>query len=152
MTFNIDRIIIDLQMETDGLRLITESENLLLSNQTYEETKQTIEKNYKIVKDYFLPKINSIVILSDLEEVCLKIVLHYFYMYNLWREMYKREKNRDLTFLDKDFESISTADEIIYFFKHKYPDNYARKCEVLLNMTPDKFKDFEATRVLFFNK
>jgi hypothetical protein len=73
-------------------------------------------------------------------------------MYNLWREMYKREKNRDLTFLDKDFESISTADEIIYFFKHKYPDNYARKCEVLLNMTPDKFKDFEATRVLFFNK
>jgi hypothetical protein len=60
MTFNIDRIIIDLQMETDGLRLITESENLLLSNQTYEETKQTIEKNYKIVKDYFLPKINSI--------------------------------------------------------------------------------------------
>ena len=93
MTFNIDHIKINLKTETNGLRVTTEYENLLLFNQTFEETKNTVENNYAIVKKHFQDKVGSVVSENDLENVSLKIVLYYFYMYNHWRTMYKREKN-----------------------------------------------------------
>jgi hypothetical protein len=152
MTFNIDHIKINLKTETNGLRVTTEYENLLLFNQTFEETKNTVENNYAIVKKHFQDKVGSVVSEKDLENVSLKIVLYYFYMYNHWRTMYEREKNRDLTFLQKDFEHPYTSYQIIDFFKNLYPGKYAEKCEIMLGMTQDEFRVYAERKEQFDNK
>jgi hypothetical protein len=152
MTFSIDHIIVRIDNEVNGIRLTTETENLLLQNQTLIETKSVIEKNYKIVKEYFQDKMSDTITETDLENFSLKIVLHFFYMYNLWRTMYQREKNRDLTFLDKDFKHPYTSYHIIDYFKNKYPDNYADKCETILEMTSEQFKEYLISKEQFENR
>jgi hypothetical protein len=103
MTFEVDQIEINLTQEPDGIRLIVGTENLLLYNQTAQETKETVQKNFEIVKRFYQPKAGSKIDSADLKAVSLKIVLYYFYLYNMWRNMYKRERDRDLTFLKKTF-------------------------------------------------
>jgi len=153
MTFNIDNNLnVDVQLEDGSFRLITRIGYQVVHNQTYEETKSVIEKNYKIVKDHYRGKINALITEIDLENFSLKIVLNYFAMYNTWRTMYKREKNRDLTFLQKDFEHPSTSYIIINYFQKQYPDNYADKCELLLNMSGEQFLEYMKFKEQFDNK
>ena len=66
--------------------------------------------------------------------------------------MYKREAKRDLTFLQKDFEHPYTSYHVIDYFKKMYPDNYAFKCETMLEMTPEQFKEYAIRKELFDNK
>jgi hypothetical protein len=146
MIIIIDNIIINVEQESKGIRLKTDVDNLFLENQTLKETKEVIEKNYKIVKNHFQLRTGAIVESIDLKQICLKIVFYYLYMYNLWRRMYKREANRDLTFLSKDFDHPQTDDIIIQFFKEKYPNNYADRCEVMLKMSPEDFKAYAKNR------
>jgi hypothetical protein len=151
MTFNIEQIKVIIEPENNGLRLTTEHESFLLFNQTFEEIKETINKNYCIVKSHFQPKATSVITQNDLENVCLKIVLSYFNMYNRWRTMYPKEKNRDLTFLQKDFEHPNTAYAIISYFKKKYHDSYSKKCEILLEMTKEEFREYDIRKEQFDN-
>jgi hypothetical protein len=152
MNFTIDKINIDIKAENNGIRLITENENWLLPNQTIDETQIIIEKNYKIVKNHFKEKIGEVINEIDIENVCLNIVLNFFQMYNHWRSMYEREKNRDLTFLEKDFEHPYTSHRIIDYFKRKYPEIYAEKCEWMLGMTSEEFKEYLLRKEQFDNR
>jgi hypothetical protein len=152
MKFNIDHITVNLETKSNGIRLITDIENWFIPIQTIKESKKIIELNYKIVKDHFQHKIGQLIIESDLENVSLNIVLYYFQMYNHWRTMYKRGKNKDLIFLQKDFNHPYTSYRIIYFFKKIYPDNYADKCEIMLGMTSEEFNKYEIRKVQFDNK
>jgi hypothetical protein len=65
--------------------------------------------------------------------------------------MYKKERNRDLTFLTKDFDHPQMNDIIIQFFKERYPDNYSDKCEAMLNMSHEKFSVYDKNRQNFQN-
>jgi hypothetical protein len=152
MTLTIDHIFIKINKEDNGIRLTTDNENWFIPNQTIEETKKILEINYKIVKGHFQDKTGQVVTDTDLENVCFKIVLHYFQMYNHWRTMYKRQTNRDLTFLQKDFEHPYTSYQIIDYFKNKYPDNYADKCETMLEMTSEQFKEYSIRKEQFENR
>src|SRR5262245_31368438 len=98
ITFNLANIKVSISDENNGVRLTTEDENWLIPRQTLEETKTVLEKNFKIIKDHFLDKAGTAISQSDLNNICLKVALRYFQMYNHWRTMYKREANRDLTF------------------------------------------------------
>jgi hypothetical protein len=107
--------------------------------------------NYNsIVKEHYKQLIGSKILESDLEKISIKIVLRFFYMYQLWRTMYVKEKKRDLTFLQKDFNNLSTADTIVSYFKTTYPNSYTDKSETMLDMTADEFKEFEKNRKAFF--
>ena len=141
MTFNLDNIKVSISEESSGIRLTTEDENWLIPRQTLDETKSVLENNFKIIRDHFLDKVGAAISQSDLNNVSLKIALRYFQMYNHWRTMYKREANRDLTFLQKDFDSTDTVHTIIGYFQNVYPDNYEDKCEVMLAMTNAELKD-----------
>lgn len=152
MTLNIDHIFIKIDKEDKGIRLTTDNESWFIPNQTIEETKKILEINYKIVKGHFQDKTGQLVTDTDLENVCFKIVLHYFQMYNHWRTMYKRQTNRDLTFLQKDFEHPYTSYQIIDYFKNKYPDNYADQCETMLEMTSEQFKEYSIRKEQFENR
>jgi hypothetical protein len=152
MRYNLDHINIELEKEGKGLRLSTDIENWFIPLQTIEETRQIIEKNYCVVKDHFKSRSGVIISVTDLENVCLNIVLHYFQMYNHWRTMYKREAKRDLTFIHRDFEHPYTSAHIVEYFKKMYPDNYADKCEVMLEMTPEQFKEYAIRKEQFDNR
>jgi hypothetical protein len=141
MTFNLDNIRVNISDENNGIMLTTEDENWFIPRQTLAETKTILEKNFKIIKEHFLNKVETVIAPLDLNNICLKITLSYFQMYNHWRTMYKRETNRDLTFLQKDFDSADTINIVIGYFQNKYPDNYENKCEVMLGMTNAELKD-----------
>jgi hypothetical protein len=66
--------------------------------------------------------------------------------------MYKRETNRDLTFIQKDFEHPYTSDTIVDYFKNRYPDNYVNKCEVMLNMTTEQVRKYVIRKEQFDNR
>ena len=152
MKYNLDHITIRLEKEGNGVRLTTDIENWFIPLQTIEETSQITEINYRIVKDHFKSKTGQIISATDFENVCFNIVLHYFQMYNHWRTMYKRETKRDLTFIQKDFKHPYTSSHIVDYFKKMYPDNYADKCEVMLEMTPEQFKEYAIRKEQFDNK
>jgi len=152
MNYNIGQINVSLKSESNGLRLMTDIENWFIPNQTIEETKQITEINYKIVKEHYQSKIGQVISETDLENVCFSIVLHYFQMYNHWRTMYKREKNKDLTFLQKDFEHPYTSYHIMDYFKKKYPNCYEDKCEIMLGLTNEQFKEFAIKKEQYENK
>jgi hypothetical protein len=151
MKYNLDHITVELKEEGNGLRLTTNIENWFIPNQTVQETKKVTEVNYKMVKDHFKNKTGLLISDTDLANVCLNIVLHYFQMYNHWRRMYKKEANRDLKFIRKDFAHPYTSSHIVDYFKKMYPENYADKCEVMLDMTPDQFKEYAIRKEQFDN-
>jgi hypothetical protein len=151
LIFTLDGITIELIQENRDVRLTAKDNIVLLPNQTIDSTKSIVIDNFHIVKSYYESQAGNAVDKDDLSIISLKIVLYYLSMYNLWRRMYKDQRNRDLKFLSKDFENSSTHDEIIWYFKNKYPDNYSDKCRRLLGMSMEEFKKYEKRRQEFIN-
>lgn len=141
ITFDLDNIKVNIVDENNGIKLTTKDENWFIPKQTLTETKSVLEKNFNIIKEHFLDKAGTAISRTDLNNVCLKIALRYFQMYNHWRSMYKREANRDLTFLQKDFDNTDTIHTVIGYFQNTHPDNYEEKCEVMLGMSNSKLKE-----------
>ena len=152
MKFNLDRIKVCISDENNGIRFTTENENWFIPGQSLDETKTIIKQNFKIIKTHFQDKLGKIITDLDLDNVSLKIALHYFQMYNHWRTLYKKETNRDLTFIQKDFEHPYTSDIIVDYFKKRYPDNYINNCEIMLNMTTEQVKSYVVRKEQFDNK
>jgi len=103
------------------------------------------------VNHYFAKRALGKIDSAEIELVSLKIVFGYLRMYNKWQIMDIKEKNRDLTFIDKDFNNQKTFDIIVRYFKNKYPNGYSKICEILPDMSPDKFRDYEKERLAFIN-
>lgn len=150
--FNIDDITIELAEENKGVRLTTyNDDNVILQNQTMTSVENIVRENFQVVKAHYQAKAGVSVSIDeyDLSIISLKIVLHYLYMYNMWRKMYKEHIDRDLRFLAEDFESPSTGDMLIWYFRNKYPETYSAKCELMLGMSADEFKGYEKRRQEF---
>ena len=152
--FKVDYIQIELTEEDQGIRLTTQNnDNVILKNQTMISVEMIVKENIEMVKAYYQaqPGVVNFIDERDLSSISLKIVLHYLYMYNSWRTVYWEHEDRDLSFLAKDFESPSTGDLIISYFKNKYPDNYSAKCKLMLAMSADEFEVYEKDREEFHN-
>lgn len=134
MFFFIERIQIELEEDQYGLRLTAFNESLPLPGQTLEETTATVTKNFYIAVSNYKERTDDIIPIADLYEVCLKKVLHYFYLYNSWRTLYEKEKNRSRELVEKDFSHPNTNDKIIQYLNIKMPQNIlinASLCVVL---------------------
>jgi hypothetical protein len=149
--FTIDDIPIELAEENKGIRLTTDDDNLILPNQTMTSVEHIVRENFRMVKAHYQAKSGVSVSIDgrDLSLVSLRIVLHYLYMYNKWREMYEHHKDRDLKFLIEDFEHPSTHDLIIWYFRNKYLEKYSTQCELMLGMSADEFRSYEKSRQEF---
>ena len=146
-TTTIGSTIIKFIPQTNGVSFESSvDDKLLLINLNAEEAEQMLRKNYAIVYPHYkaiaLNQLNE----TDLQQACFKIVVFYFYLYNLWRAIYENQKDRDLNFLISDFDHPYTFDKIREFFIRKYPDSYAEKCAVMLGMRIDAFKEYEQRR------
>ena len=150
--FTIDDIKIELTEENKGIRLTTQNDdNVILPNQTMTSVENIVRENFQIVKSHYQAKAGVPISIDehDLSSISLKIVLHYLYMYNMWRTTYPQHRNQELRFLPKDFEHPNTGDIIIWYFKNKYPETYAAKCQLMLGMSTVEFADFEKGRQNF---
>jgi len=157
MELNIDNIILTVCIEANkqfnetGLRIKFADNSYFVRNQTIDETSYTIKKNYEIVKNYYTGKTGTKIDSYDLTCVCLRIVLNSFIMYNNWRAMYKKEKNRDLTFLIDDFDNFDTKRYIIDYFEEKYPNDYSTKCKIMMDISDKEFEILDIRRKQFEN-
>ena len=143
MKFTVDGIEIELAEENGGIRLTTRhDDNVILPDQTMASVENIVKENLQIVRSYYLAKSGVPVSIDerDLTVVSLKLVLHYLYMYNMWRKMYQNHKARDLKFQKEDLESPGTHDMIIAYFKNKYPDGYSAMCAHMLGISVEAFR------------
>ena len=151
MIFNIEGIKVELTENQYGLRLNALEDEYPLPGQTLEETREMVTKNFGTVKEKFGKASSNAIPDAELHEVCLGIVLYYFYLYNSWKRQYEKEKDRDLGFLETDFKHPYTYDRVIQYFKRRYPNDYAVKCAALLELTAEQVLAYEAQRRDFYD-
>lgn len=152
---NIENIDIILTIEGNNIRVRSDKENILLANQNIDNIVNLINHNFILVKNHYLCFARNTKDLFDLKDICqlsLSIVLHFLYLYNSWREMYKKQEYKDLKFDEKDFENSTTHDIIIHYFKCKFPEDWEIKSAVLLNVGLEELKAYYKDREAFYNK
>lgn len=152
---NIESVKVSLTIEGESVRAKSDNENILQANQNIDHIAELIKHNFKIVKNHYEKLIrNTGHLLNKTDNYCLSlsIVLHYLYLYNYWKMMYKNHINRTLSFDEKDFDNPSTHDIIFNYFKPKYPDSWKMKSAVLLDMGLDVLESYYKTREEFYNK
>ncbi|MBL8012408.1 MAG: hypothetical protein JNN05_01035 [Candidatus Omnitrophica bacterium] len=151
MFFSIESIKIELIENQFGLHLKMQDHQCPLPGQTIDETVNIISKNFEILKSQYSKTAKGKLKEEEINEVCLKIVLHFFGMYNSWKYSNEKEKDRDLTFLEKDFKHPQTIDIVLWYFKLKYPSDYASKSSFLLDLSPADLLVYEKNRDDFYN-
>ncbi|MBK6546225.1 MAG: hypothetical protein IPG12_13260 [Saprospiraceae bacterium] len=151
MEFYIEKIKIELLENEYGLQLKTAYKELPLPGQNFADTMDILRKNFEVVKGQYIKTASTNIESEELNEVCMRIVLHYFYLYNSWKYSNEKEKDRDLTFLAKDFKHPNSMDIIIQYFKNKYPKDYAGKCASILGITAEELLKYENNNNEFYS-
>jgi len=150
MVFFIKNIKIELTENIHGLTLTTSSGEFPLPGQNISETTEILQSNFEIVQKHFIKPSEDKINAEDLHEICLKIVVYYYYLYNSWRTSNPNKKSIDLNFLKKDFDHPYTYDIIIQYFKNKYPEDYEHKSSVMLDIPVEKLLKYEYDRAEFY--
>ena len=124
-------------------------------NQNIDDITEVIRGSFNIVKNHYENlafKREKLFNITDIYHLSLSIVLHYLYLYNSWKIMYKKQENRNLNFEEKDFNNPSTYDIIFSYLKSKYPESWELQSAVLLDIKLDELKIYYKTREEFYNK
>jgi len=151
----LENVTLHLSAETGNVRVKSDKENVILPNQSIDDVSDLIKHNFNIVVNHYklmIDKGKKEFDFRDINIVSISIVMYYLYMYNSWRTMYKKQENRDLKFIEKDFSHPSTHDIVFNYFKTKYPHDWADKCAVLLGMEKAELNAYYKTREDFYNK
>jgi hypothetical protein len=153
--YTIGELTFNLSNEGNTVFVKSITKNARLGFQTIENVYQLIDTNIKIVYNHYnsqLQNAKKIFPLFDLYELSFSIVIHYLYMYNMWRFTYKKQENKDLTFDVKDFDHPSTHDIIFFYLKKKYPTDWQTISAALIGMTLIELKTYYKGREDFYNK
>lgn len=145
MIFKLEGVSIRINAEPKGLRLQTDFTNVLLLNQRWAEVKPLLVNNATIVKDFFF-KNRQHLTESDCSAIILKIVLEHLCLYSNWREIYPKEKDRDLVFATKDLTTPMTYDIVIDYLKAKDHKNYQSLSAKFLGLTEAELIAHETAR------
>ncbi|MEO0038649.1 MAG: hypothetical protein RIQ59_1860 [Bacteroidota bacterium] len=151
----IDNITLSLLSEVVNVRVKSDTENIILPNQSIDAVADLIRHNFIIVVNHYklmIDKEKKKFDIRDINTFSISIVLYYLYMYNSWRTMYKKQENRNLKFNEKDFNHPSTHDIVLNYFKTKYPSDWVEKCTVLLGMEEAELIVYHKTREDFYKK
>jgi hypothetical protein len=155
MEIKIENISLNILSESDNVRVRSDKEDVLLINQNVNTISDLIKHNFSKVYNHYklmVEKAGRQFDFADITYVSIAIVLQYLYMYNLWRNTYKKQENRDLRFDQRDFNHPSTHDIVFNYFKPKYSLDWEEKCAILLGMGLSELKAYYKTREDFYNK
>lgn len=151
----LENIVLTLSDESGNIRVLSKYNNVILNNQSIENVSELIKYNFDIVNEHYKFMIRDVSIkfnITDVNALSLKIVLHYLYMYNSWKTMYKKQGNRDLKFDNKDLNNTSTHDLIFEYYKNSYPEDWEEKCSILLGIGLEELKAYYKNRQSFYWK
>ncbi|HEY0654573.1 MAG TPA: hypothetical protein VGD65_15660 [Chryseosolibacter sp.] len=149
MQFTINTIALDVLAVGNGVRIQTELENVLLENQTLATAGPIIQKNFDIVKRVLVPRVESKIKDDELDEVVLRIVLLHLALYNNWRNIYRQEQKRDLTFILDDLKNPVSFDAVIDYAKQKYRKRYREIASSILGTDIPQLMAYEKGREEF---
>lgn len=152
---NIENLTVSLTTEGSNIQVKSDYRNILLVNQNIDDITEVIRGSFNIVKNHYENlafKREKLFNITDIYHLSLSIVLHYLYLYNSWKIMYKKQENRNLNFDEKDFNNPSTYDIIFSYLKSKYPESWELQSAVLLDIKLDELKIYYKTREEFYNK
>ena len=144
-----------LSVEGEDVRVISSAEDVILKNQSPDYVSEIILNNFNAVSDFYKSRVNINCGLNDLNDVyfiSFKIVMHYLYIYNSWRYLYKGQENKDLRFDSKDFNMPATFDIIFHYFKTKYPYDWELRCSLLTGLEFSELKAYYQNRQDYYNK
>jgi len=151
----IENITLSLLSEGGDVRVKSNGENVILSNQSVDTISELIKHNFDVVRSHYMLMIidtKNEFDIEDINYVSIAIVLYYLYLYNSWRSMYKKQENKDLRFNEKDFTHPSTHDIIFNYFKTKYLNDWEKKCAFLIGKELTELRTYYKTREDFYNK
>ena len=149
MPFKAGHIEISTVEENGNVMLYWGDRKLFFGKQDEATVQSLLLGNFKLVRTYYEQKAKDKLTGEELDELSLTIVLHYLYMYNMWRGFYKGQENKQLEFDEEDFHHPQTHDEIIWFLKRKYPGDHIHRCSALMEMSESEFRDYEKRRQEF---
>lgn len=152
---SLENITVEIGWKRSDVELVIDGNSILLSNQNIQYVTDLVRDNFYIVFNHYLQLANASeeeFNRKDLAQVCLSITVSHLHMYNMWRDIYKYEKNRSLQFDEKDFDATNMHDEIFHYCKLKYPGDWQRKAAVLVNMPGEQMREYYKQRELFYNK
>jgi len=153
--YKIENITFSLYDENNKVVVKSPEKSVSLFNQSIDNVSKLIDNNLKIVSGHYKLMVSNVrqeFEISDIFRLSFSIVIHYLYMYNLWRNTYKKQENKDLTFDVKDFDNPSTHDIIFNYYKSKYPTDWETKSAALIGITIDELKAYYKNRQNFYNK
>jgi hypothetical protein len=153
METNVENIKIRLNKVRDKVEINYGFENFIIYTSIEpQELIKIIKRNIIIVREYYNNKKgDSIINQINLDILYLKIVLYYLSTYIFWKKEYPKEKNRDLIFIEKDFNKPSTNDIIINYLRNEYPTKFIKLCSILLDKSIDETEIYIKNRLDFQN-
>jgi hypothetical protein len=141
--------------EGSNIRVKSPTQEVLLLNLEIETASELIQRNFDFVLSHYkatIEKARENFDDNDLHELSLIIVLHYLYMYCMWRTQYEAYRQKDLKFDPADLHHSSTHDALFFYFKEKHPKTWREKSALLLNMSAAEFQVYYKSREDYYNK
>lgn len=148
-------MLLDLSAEDQGIRVKSENESVILPAQTLDKVLHLIVENFGKVRSFYMSRAEHAQVFfsqPDIDGVSVAIMLHYLYMYNMWRKLHKEHADIDLRFDEKDFDVPGTNDIIFSFFRKLYPVAWQERCCVLLAMGLPELQQYYKSRELFYDR
>ena len=141
--------------DPNGSRVLLLQRSVLFRNLGAAETARVIDEAMKKV----IPWLDANVSASGLaieqrhiEEVALRVVLSWLYMYNLWRSLYPEHRNHPLTVGSHELRQAQTFDQCYDYCKHVFGADFRRYVAALLGLTAANYANVEKRRQEYWNK
>jgi len=144
-----------LSEEDQGIRIRSVHENVILPGQTVEVSSRIIVENFWIVRSFYAARMAGYANAfdrSDLDAISIAIVLHYLYMYNMWRKLYQEHTHIDLRFNEEDFDTPPANDIILSFLSKRYPKAWEENCAILMRMNLKDLREYQKSRQVYHDR
>jgi hypothetical protein len=89
---------------------------------------------------------------QQLEDASFGVVLHWMYVYALWRATEEQHKSHPLRIGPADLHHPQSHDQCWTYCEKEFGANYLKYAAALTGMSPEEFKEYEAGRRAFFER
>lgn len=142
--------------EDNSVRLKSREFDYLFTNQSGKQLIELVRQNYVEVFKALTERANRKPEVNlqtkELSEVSLEITLYNIFIYNQWKNNYRKMHLDGSDFAIKNLDRTDTIDTLIKYFGQNCIENWQEKCAVLSGMSVDQFMHFYSERQKFYNK
>ena len=143
--------------EVGGTRLFVDSSEVIFEGRASDELRHVVNRAVRFVLAYFqrnLDRANAprnLITDYQVEQVAIKVALHYLYMYNMWKNHDEEYRDHDLNLTTDDLTHPYTRDQVLFFCEEQFPTTYQSMAALLLDESPEEFIKWERSRRDFWS-